>query len=475
MTIPAPRDRVEELTVGVGARLEELVDRESLAQLAASFADLSGVGVRVFDAEGKLLADAALTVELMSYLLTLRQAKNAVESTVSAVKNLDPGPVGQASMDGVSGGRYRVVAVEHDGRRVGRLVFGPYFPPSLRDIPATLIELEPNLDLDRARGLLTLAPRVTDDAMDRMAKHARATLDVVMFSGLRALLTGSMHLAAVRESYRELQSKQEKLQVAYDRLKELDRLKSNFLATVSHELRTPLTSIIGYSEMLLEGIAGDIVGEQREFVTTIREKGEQLLGLIKGLLDLSKLESGTMSLRKATMEVAPLVRAVAQTMAPHAKKKGITLHVALEPALPALWADAERLRQVLLNLVENAIKFTPASGSVTLSAQAAPMAASGGGGEEGGLVLLGAQRAAVQFRVADTGIGIPESERQRVFDAFYQVDSSSTREQGGTGLGLSIVKRLVEGHEGTVHVEANEPQGTVFVVTIPLKRATLRP
>ncbi len=475
MTISAPRDRVEELTVGGGARLEELVDRESLAQLAASFADLSGVGVRVFDAEGKLLADAALAVELMSYLMTLRQAKSAVESTVSSVKNLDPGPVGQASMDGVSGGRYRVVALEHDGRRVGRLVFGPYFPPSLRDIPSTLIELEPNLDLDRARGLLTLAPRVTDDAMDRMAKHARATLDVVMFSGLRALLTGSMHLAAVRESYRELQSKQEKLQVAYDRLKELDRLKSNFLATVSHELRTPLTSIIGYSEMLLEGIAGEIVGEQREFVTTIREKGEQLLGLIKGLLDLSKLESGTMSLRKATMEVAPLVRDVAQTMAPHAKKKGISLHVALEPALPALWADAERLRQVLLNLVENAIKFTPASGSVTISARAAAMAAAGGGGEDGGLVLLGAQRAAVQFRVADTGIGIPESERQRVFDAFYQVDSSSTREQGGTGLGLSIVKRLVEGHEGTVHVEANAPQGTVFVVTIPLKRATLRP
>jgi signal transduction histidine kinase len=478
MTSPAPRDRVEELTVGAGARLEELVDRESLSQLAASFADLSGVGARVFDAEGKLLADASLPVELIAYLSTLRHAKNAVESTVSAVKSLDPGPAGQASIDGVSGGRYRVVALEHDGRRVGRIVFGPYYPPSLRDIPAALLELEPNLDLDRARGLLTLAPRVSDDTMDRLAKHARASLDVVMFSGLRALLTGSMHLAAVRESYRELQSKQEKLQVAYDRLKELDRLKSNFLATVSHELRTPLTSIIGYSEMLLEGIAGEVPGEQREFVTTIREKGEQLLGLIKGLLDLSKLESGTMSLRKASMEVAPLVRDVAQTMAPHAKKKGISLHVALEPSLPTLWADAERLRQVLLNLVENAIKFTPASGSVTISARVTQMALAGSGSasaEDGGLVLLGAQRSAVELRVSDTGIGIPESERLRVFDAFYQVDSSSTREQGGTGLGLSIVKRLVEGHEGTVGVEANAPQGTVFVVTIPLKRATLRP
>jgi len=474
MTSPAPRDRVDELTVGSGARLEELVDRESLGQLATSFADLSGVGMRVFDAEGKLLADAAQPVELISYLSTLKHSRNAIESTVSSVKNLDPGPEGQASIDGVSGGRYRVVALDHDGRRVGRLVIGPYFPPSLHDIPSQLLELEPALDLDRARQLLTMAPRVTDDAMDRLARHARAALDVVMFSGLRALLTGSMHLAAVRESYRELQSKQDKLQVAYDRLKELDRLKSNFLATVSHELRTPLTSIIGYSEMLLEGIAGEIAGEQREFVTTIREKGEQLLTLIKGLLDLSKLESGTMSLRKGTMEVAPLVRDVAQTMAPHAKKKGILLQAEVEAGLPALWADTERLRQVLLNLVENAIKFTSAAGNVTISARLSSLA-SPGSAEDGGLVLLGAQRTAVELRVADTGIGIPESERQRVFDAFYQVDSSSTREQGGTGLGLSIVKRLVEGHDGTVHVEGNEPQGTVFVVAIPLKRATLRP
>ena len=127
-----------------------------------------------------------------------------------------------------------------------------------------------------------------------------------------------------------------------------------------------------------------------------------------------------------------------------------------------------------MNLVENAIKFTPAAGTVRLQARLASLATSSAG-EEGGLVLLGATRIAVEVRVADTGIGIPEGERERVFDAFYQVDSSSTREQGGTGLGLSIVRRLVEGHEGTVKVEANEPAGSVFVVTIPVKRATLRP
>jgi signal transduction histidine kinase len=282
-----------------------------------------------------------------------------------------------------------------------------------------------------------------------------------------------MHLASVRESYRELEHKNDKLQIAYDRLKELDRLKSNFLATVSHELRTPLTSIIGYSEMLLEGIAGDIVGEQRDFVTTIREKGDQLLGLIKGLLDLSKLESGTMSLRKAPSDVAALVRDVAQTMTPHALKKGVVVTGEIEAGLPELWADVERLRQVLLNLTENAIKFTPSGGSIRIAARLASMSTAQGG-DDAGLVLLGAQRPAVELRVADTGIGIPEGERERVFDAFYQVDSSSTREQGGTGLGLSIVKRLVDGHDGDVRVEANLPRGTVFVVLIPIRRATIR-
>jgi two-component system, NarL family, sensor histidine kinase BarA len=244
------------------------------------------------------------------------------------------------------------------------------------------------------------------------------------------------------------------------------------LATVSHELRTPLTSIIGYSEMLVEGLAGELTKEQREFVQTIRDKGDQLLSLIKGLLDLSKLESGTMSLRKNHVDVAALVKDVVATMAPTARKKEVELAFEVERGLPAIWADAERLRQVLLNLTENAIKFTPVSGSVRLTAKITGMDAQNGG-DAGGMVLLGARRTGVEMRVADSGIGIPEAERGRVFDAFYQVDSSSTREAGGTGLGLSIVKRLVDGHDGSVRIEANQPRGAVFVVTIPVKRATI--
>jgi two-component system, NarL family, sensor histidine kinase BarA len=324
----------------------------------------------------------------------------------------------------------------------------------------------------RLTELFRAMPHAEDDSVVKLARHLGRTLDLLMFSGHRALLTSNMHLASVRESFRELEDKNDKLQTAFDRLKELDRLKSNFLATVSHELRTPLTSIIGYSEMLVEGLAGEMTSEQRDFVQTIRDKGEQLLQLIKGLLDLSKLESGTMSLRKTQTDALGILRDVAQTMTPTARKKDVELVVDVEKGLPLIWADSERLRQVFLNLTENAIKFTPAQGTVTLSARMTAIETARPE-DAGGVVILSARRTAIEFRVADTGIGIPELERSRVFDAFYQVDSSSTREAGGTGLGLSIVRRLVDGHDGTVRITDNTPKGTVFVVTIPVKRATI--
>jgi signal transduction histidine kinase len=351
------------------------------------------------------------------------------------------------------------------------MILGPYLPASVKEVPRELLGVDPDIDVKVVRELLPKMARAKEDTVRQIAVHLTRTLDLILFSGHRALLASNMHMASVRENFRQLQDKNSKLQQAYDRLKELDRLKSNFLATVSHELRTPLTSIIGYSEMLSEGIAGPLSDEQKDFVNTINDKGEQLLELIKGLLDLSKLESGTMSLRRKQTPVAPMVNDVVATVTPAALKKDVEIEASLEAGLPEVWADAERMRQVLPNLMENAVKFTPKGGVVTVTARLATLDADGG--EEGGLVLLNTKRTAIEFRIADTGIGIPEDERERVWDAFYQVDSSSTREQGGTGLGLSIVKRLVDGHDGRVRIEANRPSGAVFVVSIPLRRATI--
>lgn len=467
----APVTLLDELTMGRSVELESLVDRGALREMAESARELFGVSLRIFSDSGSLLADASEQPVLYALLDAQEAGRAALSSVISAVKSLEPEPDTDAELTCVTGARYLVRAISYDGRRLGRLILGPYRDPAAPGPSPRLAALGAGID-ERVASAWRELPAFPEQQARRIVRHLCHSLDLILFSGHKALLTSNMHLMSVQESYRELADKNAKLQHAFDRLKELDRLKSNFLGTVSHELRTPLTSIIGYSEMLKEGIAGELTKEQQEFVHTIHEKGEQLLGLIKGLLDLSKLESGTMSLRKAEIDIVPLIRDVAQTLAPAARKKLVELNVESEPGLPTVWADVERLRQVFLNLSENALKFTPEQGRVTLSVRASVLERRAD--DEGrGLVLFSTKRPAIEVRVIDTGIGVPDAEKERVFDAFYQVDGSATREHEGTGLGLSIVRRLIDAHDGTVRVEDNVPRGAVFVVTIPCRRTTI--
>ncbi len=468
----SPTQLLEELTMGRAVELESLVDRAALRETAESARELFGASLRIFSEAGKLLADASEQPALYAYLDGFKGGQAALSAVVASVKSLVPEEDQELKFTCVTGARYLVAPVSYDGRSLGRLILGPYRDPAAASPGSDIEALDPGIDMERVRSAYAELPSLSEEHARSVVRHLCRTLDLILFSGHKALLTSNMHLASVQESYRELSEKNAKLQHAFDRLKELDRLKSNFLGTVSHELRTPLTSIIGYSEMLREGIAGELTEEQRDFVHTIHEKGEQLLDLIKGLLDLSKLESGTMSLKKAEIDVVPVVLDAAQTLAPAARKKAVEIKVESEPGLPTVWADAERLRQVVLNLTENALKFTPERGHVKLVVRASTIERRAD--EDGrGLVLFSAKRPAVEICVVDTGIGVPDAEKERVFDAFYQVDGSATREHEGTGLGLSIVRRLVDAHDGTVRVEDNEPKGAVFVVTLPCRRTTI--
>lgn len=473
MTVETPDVSTEDLLLDGRVRLEDLVDRDGLDELCKSFVVLFGIPVRVYSSAGALLADAGSQQELCAYVNTTRDGRRACASTVAAVRARDPGDEADVVYPCFTGAAYRIFALEYDRRRIGRLIVGPFLPASVAEAPTSLLTVDAAIEKERAQTLLLKMPRAKPDTITRIAAHLKASLDLILFSGHKAFVTSRVHLASVTEGYKQLEEKAERLQEAFDRLKELDHLKSNFLATVSHELRTPLTSIIGYSEMLSEGLAGEMKPEQLEFVRTIQDKGGQLLSLIMGLLDVGKLESGTMRLTKRTLTIAPVLDEVVSTLMPAARKKGVTLQLDVTPGLPFVRGDPERLRQVFLNLVENAIKFTPSGGTVLLRARivSAPIS----DGDEEGLTLLAPTRALIEVRVVDSGIGIPIRERTKIFDAFYQVDSSSTRQHGGTGLGLSIAKRLVEGHGGAIHVEDNEPHGTVFVVSLPQQTPSIAP
>jgi two-component system sensor histidine kinase BarA len=301
-----------------------------------------------------------------------------------------------------------------------------------------------------------------DDATaERVLAHVATVLELVGFSGHRALLASRMHVASIHEAFEQLQRRTSELQAAYDQLRELDRLKSAFLANVSHELRTPLTSIMGFSDLLAQNVGGKLSEEQHGFVRTILEKSDHLLDLITSLLDLAKLESGTVFIRPGPTRVRALLDEVCSTVSIQAGKRGVSVRLECDPTLMVV-ADARRLRQVFVNLADNAVKFTPTGGTVTLSAREVEVDL-----DDDGAVLLAPVQRAVEVRVADTGIGIPEAERGKVFEPFYQVDPSATREHGGAGLGLAIVHRIVDAHGGTITIEGNAPVGTVFVVVLP--------
>ena len=229
-------------------------------------------------------------------------------------------------------------------------------------------------------------------------------------------------------------------------LKRLENVRREFVANVSHELRTPLTAIRGYAETLRDGALQD-PGKALEFVRIIHRHAERLQELIEDLLDLSKVEQGKASLSLGPVSLPEVVSQVEAVIRPLALEKRQSLTVVIPGELPHPWADRDRLAQILINLLDNAVKFTPDGGRISLSASA----------REGRVVLT----------VADSGIGIPPEEIGRVFERFYRIERSRDRLEGGTGLGLAIAKHLALAMGGTLEVESTYGQGTTFRLTLP--------
>ena len=216
------------------------------------------------------------------------------------------------------------------------------------------------------------------------------------------------------------------------------------------------------------GMVGELNTEQQEFVHTIFEKGDQLLALITTLLDLSKMDQSSLRLDRVPVDAKLLLGDVQSNIAPVANKRGIRVETKVEPDLPHLDGDLVRLRQVLFNLADNAVKFTPDGGRVELVLARDVIEDETSGM---GAVLMGGDSVpALRFDVRDSGIGMAKNELTRIFDAFYQVDGSSTREHGGAGLGLNIAKRIAEAHGGRISVTSELGVGTTFSVLLPTVR-----
>lgn len=262
-----------------------------------------------------------------------------------------------------------------------------------------------------------------------------------------------------------------------EELQEANRVKSEFLATMSHELRTPLTAIIGFSELLMEGVLGDLTDEQLEGLREVLHNAADLLELINCLLDLTKIESGKMGLDVRTFDLLETFRRVTSTVAPLLHKKGQQLEVRVPGAMPAVTGDERKIQQTMLNLLANANKFTLEGGRIMASLR------SFGSWDEIQRSVPWAERVreiastfaegGVEIVIADDGIGIAPEHLERIFEMFHQVDSSTTRSFGGTGVGLALARQFVEMHRGRIWVESEVGKGARFTVVLPIGGAAI--
>ena len=304
-----------------------------------------------------------------------------------------------------------------------------------------------------------------------IADHVGTTLELLVHSAYARHLTTTIHEAAMEESFSEIGDRNQRLASAVERLEELERLKSNFLATISHELRTPLTSIIGYSEMMVEGLAGDLIGEQDEFIRTILTKAEHLLQLITGILDVSLIEARSLRLSIEPVSISDLLASVAKTMQRDLQRREIVLDLP-KGTVPRALGDEGKLRQVVLQLLANAIKFSPKGGDIRVSVTVGALSPQDNSSAKSPFWRDRlSERFGLRVTVRDQGIGVSSEQRASIFEPFYQADSSSTRAFGGTGLGLSLAKSYVVAHGGFLWLEtpgvSGAAAGSAFTFSLP--------
>ena len=335
---------------------------------------------------------------------------------------------------------------------------GPHLYSSRQDLTRPLSGDEQIIETSLTVGGRTWTIRTSPGAASMAGDVADAMPAIVVFAG--GLLTLALALTAytvfdsrdqaaraAAEATAGMRAQADRLREARDRAQEADRLKTTFLANMSHELRTPLNAVIGLSSVLLNRTFGDLTPKQDDYLQKIGASGDHLLDLIDDMLDLARIEAGREYLDLDDVCVVEVVDEAIGMLRREAEEKSISLNRSDAPYQLVIQADRRRLRQVILNLLTNAIKFTPEAGAIEIEVSRGP--------------------ATAHIAVRDNGIGIPADHKQDVFKPFHQVDSTLNRSRGGSGLGLAVTKRLVSMHGGQIHLESTEGIGSTFTVSLP--------
>jgi signal transduction histidine kinase len=382
--------------------------------------------IRVLDVQGVVLLDSAQTDQG----LDLRTDPLVAQALTGVYAS-------QTNQGGWAPKMHVVVPVTAEGRLVGVV----YLSQPLRDVMAVLSDLRIRWGLSMAVALLLsgLVGLALSGAIARPVRRLTAAAG--------AVARGELDQQVPVRSRDELG----RLSVAFNemtvRLRAARQMEVDFVANVSHELRTPLTSVKGLVETLRDGAVDDHQVRDR-FLETIEDETNRLIGLVSDLLFLSRVDSDALTLRREPVDVAQLARATVDQFAVQAEAQGLELRVEAGPDTPPAWGDPDRITQVLLNLLDNAVKYSHPGGAITIRVDSA-------------------HKHMVRMQVQDKGIGIPADVLVRVGERFYRVDKARSRAQGGSGLGLAIARALVEAHGGDLWLESEEGQGTTVTFTLP--------
>jgi signal transduction histidine kinase len=446
--------------------IEDVASPEDLEALCRAVGSLLNVGIRIVDAEGRGLASHRLLAEACGYLHGFPTMTGQCETFFQSIlKPSEDVPEEEHTVHPCHAGlAYATSPLRYDGEIVGNLVIGP-FRPAEGPAPAEIPTMAASVDLAHLRSLVGRTRRISTEGLARIFEALRSLLDVVLRMGHKVVATGMAHSLSVEESYRQLVDKNRELEQNQLKLQEVDRLKSNLLATMSHELRTPLTSIIGYSDMLASGMGGGhLTDDQLKYVHTITEKGDGLLRTISTILDVASLESGRFEVHRVRTPITEVVEGAVQRAQAASPRRDV--HVELgELSSAVVHVDPEMVQKAIYQLIDNAMKFSKPGGSVQV--QVRELSQRPDGDEAVGYVVMAPKLSWVEIMVRDYGVGMPAEVHEQIFEPLFQADDSVTRTHGGLGLGLALVKHYVTANEGKVRVESKEGEGSTFFIRFP--------
>jgi len=325
--------------------------------------------------------------------------------------------------------------------------------------------MDPGLDARAAWEKTVRFRKMSPTLAEKVARNLATVIEVMSFVGFKGQMTTDMHVESITEAYAELEAKNKALEASVHTLQGLNEERSTFLARISDQVKKPLTNLIGYAEMLAEGIGGDVTEDQTEFLGTMIAQGELILGLAETMDELSLIERGQINIAPHSASIEELLMSVLD----FGQKQGELHDVEVEilpadPDLPKLWVDEDRIRSILLRIIDNAVKFTPAGGRVVISAFGEDDITDGDPVPPGFVALA----------VTDSGIGVSPAYHDQLFHPFYSVHGAESA-YTGTGVGLTIAAAYAEAHGGKILVQSKPNAGSTFSILLPTSPSSSLP